>query len=103
MAFGVMGGHFQAVGHAHFLSAMLDRGYDPQLANEAPRSFAYGGELTLEPPLGETVRAKLQAMGHRTVWSSDPIGGCQSISVDYARGVLIGSSDHRKDGLALGF
>lgn len=103
MAFGVMGGHFQAVGHAHFLSAMLDRGYDPQLANEAPRSFAFGGVLTLEPTFGDSVRADLEAMGHRTVCSEDPIGGCQSIFVDHTRGVLIGGSDHRKDGLALGF
>lgn len=102
-AFGVMGGHFQAAGHAHFLSAMLDRGYDPQLANESPRSFAHGGVLTLEPTFPESVRADLERMGHRVVWSEDPIGGCQSITVDYARGVLIGSSDHRKDGLALGF
>jgi gamma-glutamyltranspeptidase/glutathione hydrolase len=103
MPFGVMGGHFQAVGHAHFLSHLYDRGYDPQLANEAPRSFAYGGKLTLEPGFGEAVRADLAARGHHTVWSADPIGGCQAILIDRARGVLIGSSDHRKDGLALGY
>lgn len=103
MPFGVMGGQFQAVGHAHFLTHVLDRGYDPQRANEAPRSFAFGGKLTLEPGFGEAVRADLERRGHRTAWSADPIGGCQAIYIDHARGVLIGGSDHRKDGLALGY
>lgn len=103
MPFGVMGGQFQAVGHAHFLSSLFDRDMDPQLANEAPRSFAYGGTLTLERGFGDAVRADLEARGHRTEWSDDPIGGCQAILIDRARGVLIGSSDHRKDGLALGY
>lgn len=103
MPFGVMGGQFQAAGHAHLLSHMLDRGYDPQRANEAPRSFAYGGTLTLEPAFGDAMRADLEARGHRTVWSERPIGGCQAIYIDHQRGILIGSSDHRKDGLALGY
>lgn len=103
MPFGVMGGQFQATGHAHFLSHMLDRGYDPQRANEAPRSFAFDGLLTLEPGFGEAVRTDLVARGHRTAWSADPIGGCQAIFIDHARGVLIGGSDHRKDGMALGY
>lgn len=103
MPFGVMGGQFQAAGHAHFLTHVLDRGYDPQRANEAPRSFAFGGTLTLEPGFGEDVRADLEARGHQTVWSADPIGGCQAIFIDHQRGVLIGGSDHRKDGMALGY
>jgi gamma-glutamyltranspeptidase/glutathione hydrolase len=103
MPFGVMGGQFQSVGHAHFLSHMLDRGYDPQRANEAPRSFAFGGKLTLEPAFGEAVRLDLEARGHQTEWARDPIGGCQAIFIDHKRGVLVGGSDHRKDGLALGY
>ena len=102
MPFGVMGGQFQAVGHAHFLSHVLDRGYDPQRANEAPRSFAFDGTLTLEPGFGEAVRGELEQRGHRTKWAQAPIGGCQAILIDNARGLLIGSSDHRKDGMALG-
>ncbi|MDB5615432.1 MAG: ggt, partial [Devosia sp.] len=103
MPFGVMGGHFQVTGHAHFLSHMLDRGYDPQRANEAPRSFAFNGTVTLEPAFGGATRADLAARGHRTAWASEPIGGCQAIFIDHARGVLIGGSDHRKDGMALGY
>ena len=103
MPFGVMGGQFQAVGHVHFLTHMFDRGYDPQRANEAPRSFAFGGKLTLEPGFGDAVAADLVARGHDVAWSAGPIGGCQAIYVDHARGILIGGSDHRKDGLALGY
>jgi gamma-glutamyltranspeptidase/glutathione hydrolase len=82
---------------------MFDRGYDPQRANEAPRSFAFGGKLTLERGFGDAVRADLAARGHDTDWAADPIGGCQAIYIDHARGVLIGGSDHRKDGMALGY
>ena len=103
MPFGVMGGQFQAAGHAHFLTHVLDRGLDPQRANEAPRSFAFGGVLTLESGFGDGVRADLEARGHNVAWSPDPIGGCQAIHIDHRRGVLIGGSDHRKDGLALGY
>ncbi len=103
MPFGVMGGQFQAVGHAHFLTHVLDRGYDPQRANEAPRSFAFGGTLTLERGFSEVVRTDLEGRGHATIWAVDPIGGCQAIYIDHRRGVLIGGSDHRKDGMALGY
>jgi gamma-glutamyltranspeptidase / glutathione hydrolase len=103
MPFGVMGGQFQATGHSHFISHMLDRGYDPQRANEAPRSFWYDGVLSLEHPFGEGVRADLENRGHTVDWADKPIGGCQAIYIDHDRGVLIGGSDHRKDGMALGY
>lgn len=103
MPFGVMGGQYQATGHAHFLSHILDRGYDIQHANEAPRSFWWDGVLSLEPPFGNDIRADLEGRGHKVDWADKPTGGCQAIYIDHDRGVLLGSSDHRKDGMALGY
>ncbi|MBW8637186.1 gamma-glutamyltransferase [Hoeflea sp. WL0058] len=102
LSFGVMGGQYQAAGQAHFLSQLIDIGLDPQMANEAPRSFCFDGTLKLETTISEDVRADLDSRGHKTAWADEPIGGCQAIWIDRERGLLLGASDHRKDGIALG-
>lgn len=101
--FGVMGGQYQATGHVALLSNLLDRGLDPQAALDAPRSFSFGGELDLESAWGTSLDAHLTRRGHRVVHTGQPIGGGQLIWRDAARGVLIGGSDPRKDGCALGW
>jgi gamma-glutamyltranspeptidase/glutathione hydrolase len=103
MPFGVMGGQYQAVGHATFLHRLLDRGMDPQQAAEAPRVFAYQGVLQTEHFVPESVRADLARRGHDIEMLEVPVGGCQAIWIDRARGVLIGGSEPRKDGMALGY
>jgi gamma-glutamyltranspeptidase/glutathione hydrolase len=103
MSFGVMGGQYQAAGHAHMLSQILDRDLDPQQASDQPRSFCYGGKLSLEPTISEDIKLDLERRGHVTEWADEPIGGAQAILIDHERGVLLGASDHRKDGIALGY
>ena len=101
--FGVMGGHYQATGHAHFLSLVYEKGLDIQAAADAPRSFAFDGELQLETEIPEAVASDLARRGHKVVRVPSPLGGCQAIMIDHGRGVLIGASDPRKDGCALGY
>ncbi|MEO1027150.1 MAG: gamma-glutamyltransferase [Pseudomonadota bacterium] len=105
MTFGVMGGQYQATGHAHFLANLIDYGMDPQEAIDAPRAFAdpMTGLLQVEDGVDPATCAALEAMGHRLDRDSGPIGGAQAIQIDHARGVLIGGSDPRKDGLAIGY
>jgi len=105
MTFGVMGGQYQATGHAHFMSNMTDFGMDPQQAIEAPRAFAdpMTGQLQIENTLSDATFAALSDMGHNLVRPDGPIGGAQAIQIDSARGVLIGASDPRKDGMAVGY
>ncbi|MCR9085519.1 MAG: gamma-glutamyltransferase family protein [Rhodobacteraceae bacterium] len=102
MPFGVMGGAYQATGHARFLTNTVDYELHPQAALDAPRSFATEGELRVERGYSETVCAELAEMGHKVVIPEVPIGGAQAIRV-HADGVLEGASDARKDGCALGY
>ncbi|KQT14513.1 gamma-glutamyltransferase [Methylobacterium sp. Leaf399] len=100
--FGVMGGHYQAMGHVQLLTGIIDRGLDVQEALDAPRSFAYGGELELEAGFSPDLPAALEARGHRAVRAPQAIGGGQIIWIG-EDGTLVAGSDPRKDGSALGY
>ncbi|MBB4105769.1 gamma-glutamyltransferase, partial [Allorhizobium borbori] len=103
MPFGVMAGHYQAAGHAAFISGVLDRGLDLQVTMDAPRSFAFNGVLEVEPTVSEAAQMDLAARGHVIKVVTSPIGGSQAIRIDRQAGLLLGGSDSRKDGSALGF
>ena len=103
MTFGVMGGQYQASGHGHMLVNLCDHGMDPQAAIDAPRHFAIDGRLDLERGIGDDVAQALADKGHKVTRPSGPIGGAQAIRRDRTLGCLVGGSDPRKDGCALGY
>ena len=102
-SFGVMGGQYQAAGHAYVLSQMIDFGLNPQLALNYPRIFPNNNILDIEKGFDKEVIDELKSRGHVINYPSLPIGGGQMILIDEDRGVLIGASDWRKDGLAIGY
>ncbi|MOA33895.1 Gamma-glutamyltranspeptidase precursor [compost metagenome] len=104
--FGVMGGHYQAMGHAHFLSKVVDYGMDIQAASDLPRLFPIPGQdsVECEHTMPADTQHKLEALGYDLIAPAQPaIGGAQAIRIDWDNGVLHGASDHRKDGCALGY
>ena len=103
MAFGVMGGNFQPMGHTMVAVNRYIYGMDPQEALDFPRCFPENGEVLVESAIPAAVAAGLKSKGHRVVLSDEPLGGGQAIAIDHIQGILIGGSDHRKDGFALGY
>lgn len=101
MPFGVMGGAYQPNGHARFVSNMVDFGMGPQQAIDAPRAFADGAVMKVEKGYSDQTSAELADMGHHVVIPDEPIGGAQAIRIE--DDLLIGASDPRKDGCAIGY
>jgi len=108
MSFGVMGGAIQPQGHVQVLVNLIDLGMDLQEAIDAPRfRFMTGKSVLFEDELTAPVIEKLIAMGH--VRATPPgvlrssMGGGQAIMIDPATKTLMGASDPRKDGMALGY
>ncbi|MCU0287305.1 MAG: gamma-glutamyltransferase [Acidobacteria bacterium] len=113
--FGVMGGDMQPQGHVQVLLNILEFGMNIQEAGDAARFYhtgssepdygimADGGELHLESGVApETVRS-LMRKGHRITGEVGGFGGYQGIWIDLERGILIGASESRKDGCAIGY
>jgi gamma-glutamyltranspeptidase/glutathione hydrolase len=91
------------MGHAQFISNMVDYGMDPQSAIDAPRAFFEGGKIVVERGVpAETVEG-LKSRGHDVMLRPLPLGGGQAVRIDWAREILVGASDGRKDGCALGY
>jgi gamma-glutamyltranspeptidase/glutathione hydrolase len=104
VSFGVMGGSYQPMGHAHVFSNLVDHGMDPQAAIDHPRLFwGADGVLEAETGFGPELREALRSMGHEVRPAVSPLGGGQMIVIDRQTGFLVGGSDPRKDGLALGW
>ena len=103
MPFGVMGADYQPMGHAHFVTNMVDYGMDVQAAIDHPRMFFEGEKTEVERGIPAATIDGLKARGHTVAFRPAPLGGGQAIVIDWQRGMLIGGSDPRKDGCALGY
>ncbi|WP_235907713.1 gamma-glutamyltransferase [Siccirubricoccus phaeus] len=105
MPYGVMGGHFQPMGQTLFLANHFEFGLDVQAAIDLPRLFPSPskGVVEVEKGIPNAVLDRLTRLGHEVALIERPHGGGQAILMDRKAGVLIGGSDPRKDGCALGY
>ena len=103
MPFGVMGADYQPMGHAQVVTNMVDYGMDVQAAIDAPRMFYEDETTVVERAVPAATVAGLESRGHDVALRPAPLGGGQAIVIDWERGLLIGGSDPRKDGCALGY
>jgi gamma-glutamyltranspeptidase/glutathione hydrolase len=114
-SFGVMGGAMQPQGHIQILMNIIEFGMNLQEAGDAPR-FRHtgssqpeggimkdGGVLYLESGISpETIR-KLIRMGHRVGKTIGGFGGYQGIWINIDKKTMVGASESRKDGCAIGY
>ena len=115
MSFGVMGGSMQPQGHVQIIVNMLDFGMNLQEAGDAARvrhggssqptgeKMRDGGTVYLESEFSDSLRKKLESMGHKISESKGSFGGYQAIYRDSEQGVYYGASEVRKDGNAAGY
>jgi gamma-glutamyltranspeptidase/glutathione hydrolase len=104
ISYGVMGGDMQPQGHAQVLSNIIDFGMNLQQAGEAPRFRHFSeGAVAFESGVDIDVLQALIKKGHRPMTRMAVYGGYQAIEIDWENGVLVGGSDPRKDGCALGY
>lgn len=106
MSFGVMGGPMQAQGHVQMAVRTVLFGQNPQAASDAPRwRFMKGRHVAVEATMREDLVAGLSALGHEVTREDGEgafgFGGAQLIWRGDAG--YVAGSDHRKDGMAVGF
>jgi len=103
LSYGVMGGQYQPIGQTHVLQNILDYNLTIQEAIDYPRTFALDGFLKVEKSINSKLLKQLEKIGHKIFIVPDAIGGGQCIKINRKEGVMIGGSDPRKDGLAIGY
>lgn len=111
---GTPGGDGQPQWNMQAIAGLIDAGYDVQTAIEQPRWTSWPGtdpstidnpfELRMEAQTDASIRADLSARGHKVVEQPAFNGGgaAQIIARDPETGVMIGGSDARVEGMALG-
>ena len=108
-SYGVMGGFMQPQGHVQVLSALVDKGLDPQAALDLPRFCIDvdedGGEVAMEDGIPQETIVGLKNMGHAMYpvsgYERALFGRGQVILRDPETGALTAGSDPRADGCAM--
>lgn len=112
MVGGTPGGDGQPQWNLQMVTGMIDAGLDVQQAVEMPRwtvrpgtdPVTIGGpfELWLEPEFGEQLFTDLGARGHQIETKTGWHGAAQIVARDPETGVIVGGSDLRVEGQAIG-
>jgi gamma-glutamyltranspeptidase/glutathione hydrolase len=111
---GTPGGDQQPQWNVQTITGLVDYGFDPQTAVDAPRFYSYPStdpadvrnpfDVRLESRFGSEAFSGLEARGHRVkdlgAWGSP---GALQLILRSADGVLMGGSDSRPGGVALTF
>lgn len=108
MVFGVMGGNMQPQGHLQFVMNYVYDHLNPQACSDLPRwRINDDGVLTVEYQMPKDVISDLIALGHTVQVSSSEsldFGSAQAIAcLPGHKNFYIAGSDHRRDGMAVGF
>ena len=103
MSYGVMGGDYQPMGHADVLSCVLDHRLNFQTSLDKPRFLPINQNVEVEESISRDIIDSLISKNHNIIKTEHPHGGGQIVSIDWKEGKLIGASDPRKDGIALGY
>jgi gamma-glutamyltranspeptidase/glutathione hydrolase len=103
VSFGVMGGDNQGQAHAQVVANLVDFGMNVRDAGDAARMRHMNTGLAVESGISAAARKALEARGHRITDGRGSMGGYQAVMIDPKTGMLLGGSDLRKDGLAIGW
>jgi gamma-glutamyltranspeptidase/glutathione hydrolase len=103
LSFGVMGGLMQPQGHVQVLLNRLVFDMDVQQAGDAARFRHSAAGLALESGVAPAAVEELARRGHVIIEERGVYGGYQAVEIDWQTGMLLGGTESRKDGLALGY
>ena len=103
ITFGVMGAHYQPMGHVQIVTQHGRLRHGRAERDRRAARVLRGRVTVVERGMPAATIEGLKARGHKSSTAPSPWGGAQAIKIDWDRGVLIGGSEPRKDGCALGY
>ena len=103
ISFGVMGEHYQPMGQTWVLTNASNTAWTSRRRSISRASARIWERSRSNAAFRRRCARSSSALGHKLREVERPLGGGQAIMIDHDRGVLIGGSDPRKDGAALGY